>query len=205
MGYGTSHRPDLKHLLLWFRSAKKHRRPYHGKHEDHGRRWPTRNGSVVSSYPKQLEWVTRTAWRVCPARKATHTGPCHREWSAEHTERCKMNQSHSDAHQGENSFGRSCAKLRKSMGLTQRELGKLLGINGQAVGQWERDKRSPTAQHLKRLLALALQRQAFVPGQEHEEAQHLWLAARRQQTDFAAFWMQAQLASASVRSTNPAL
>src|SRR5205823_8906148 len=65
------------------------------------------------------------------------TDPCNREWSAEHTERCKMNQSHSDAHQGENSFGRSCAKLRKRMGLTQRELAALLSLNGQAVGQWE--------------------------------------------------------------------
>ena len=116
-----------------------------------------------------------------------------------------MNRSHSDTHQGENSFGGSCAKLRKIMGLTQRELGKLLGINGRAVEQWERDKRSPTAQHLKRLLALALQRQAFAPGQEYEEAQHLWLAARQPQTDFDAFWMQAQLASASARSASPAL
>ncbi|HEX6554462.1 MAG TPA: helix-turn-helix domain-containing protein, partial [Ktedonobacteraceae bacterium] len=115
-----------------------------------------------------------------------------------------MNQSYPDSHQGENAFGRSCARLRKSMGLTQRELGRLLGISEQAVGQWERGKRSPTAQHLKRLLALALQRQAFPPGQEDEEAHHLWLAAR-QQTDFAAFWMQARLASASARSASPGL
>lgn len=55
-----------------------------------------------------------------------------------------MNQSYSDSHQGENAFGRSCVKLRKSMGLTQRELARLLGIGEQAVQQWERGKRSPT-------------------------------------------------------------
>ncbi|HEX6555923.1 MAG TPA: helix-turn-helix domain-containing protein [Ktedonobacteraceae bacterium] len=108
-----------------------------------------------------------------------------------------MKQSHSDLRQGENAFGRLCAKLRKRMGLTQRELARLLGINGQAVGQWERGKRSPSAQHLKRLFALALQRQAFAPAQEYEEAYHLWLAAGQPQRDFEAFWMQAQLASAS--------
>ena len=107
-----------------------------------------------------------------------------------------MNQSHSASHQGKNAFGRSCAKLRKSMGLTQRELGRLLGISEQALQQWERGKRSPTVEHLKRLLALGVQRHAFVPGQEYEEAKQLWLAAG-QQTDFDAFWMQAQLASAS--------
>ncbi len=116
-----------------------------------------------------------------------------------------MNQSHADSHQGENAFGRACAKLRKSMGLTQREMGRLLGINGQAVGQWERGKRSPTVEHLKRLLALGIERHAFTLGQEHEEAHHLWLAAWQPQTDFAAFWMQAQLASASARSASPAL
>src|SRR5437588_8771515 len=154
MGCGTSHHPDLE-LLLCFISAKKHRRPYDGKHGDHERRWPTGNGSVASPFPKQLEWVTRTTWRV----------------------RTAMNQSHADLHQGENAFGRACAKLRKSMGLTQREMGRLLGINGQAVGQWERGKRSPTVEHLKRLLALGIERHAFTLGQEHEEAHHLWLAA----------------------------
>src|SRR5207248_11215980 len=115
-----------------------------------------------------------------------------------------MNQPHADLHQRENAFGRSCAELRKSMGLTQRALAGLLGISEQAVGQWERGKRSPTVEHLKRLLALGIQRQAFPSGQEHEEAQHLWLTARQQQKDFNAFWMQAQLASASARSTRPA-
>src|SRR5258708_16511288 len=88
----------------------------------------------------------------------------------------KMKHSHADQLKGENAFGRSCAKLRKRMHLTQRELGRLLGISEQAIGQWERGVRSPTVELLKRLLALGIQRHAFAPGQEHEKAKQLWLA-----------------------------
>ncbi len=102
-----------------------------------------------------------------------------------------------DQHERENAFGRSCARLRKNMHLTQRELGRLLGLSEQALQQWERGVHFPTVEHLKRLLALGLQHHAFAPRQEHEEAQQLWLAAGQQQEDFEAFWMQVQLASAS--------
>src|SRR5256714_10804264 len=112
----------------------------------------------------------------------------------------KMEQSHADHLKGENAFGRSCAMLRKRMHLTQRELGRLLGINEQAIGQWERGVRSPTVEHLKRLLVLGIQRHAFAPGQEHEEAQQLWLAAGKPE-DFDAFWMQVQLTVPSARSS----
>src|SRR3989440_235968 len=112
----------------------------------------------------------------------------------------KMKQSHTDHLKGENAFGRSCATLRKRMHLTQRELGRLLGISEQAIGQWERGVRSPTVEHLKRLLALGIQRRAFAPSQEQEEAQQLWLAAGKP-ADFDAFWMQVQLAAPSARSS----
>ncbi|OLE33095.1 MAG: hypothetical protein AUG45_08215 [Ktedonobacter sp. 13_1_20CM_3_54_15] len=102
-----------------------------------------------------------------------------------------------DQHERENVFGRSCARLRKHMHLTQRELCRLLGLSEQALQQWERGVHSPTVEHLKRLLVLGLQHHAFAPRQEHEEAQQLWLAAGQQQEDFEAFWMQVQLASAS--------
>src|SRR3989442_13445047 len=53
----------------------------------------------------------------------------------------KMKQSHADQLKGENAFGRSYATLRKHMHLTQRELGRLLGISEQAIGQWELEER----------------------------------------------------------------
>src|SRR6266568_2941935 len=91
----------------------------------------------------------------------------------------KMKQLHTDHLKGENAFGRSCATLRKRMHLTQRELGRLLGISEQDIGQWERGVRSPTVEHLKRLLALGIQRHSFAPGQVHEfygrEAERLQL------------------------------
>src|SRR3989442_4885801 len=112
----------------------------------------------------------------------------------------KMKQSHTDHLKGENAFGRSCATLRKRMHLTQQELGRLLGISEQDIGQWERGVRSPTVEHLKRLLALGIQRHAFAPGQEHEEAKQLWLAAGKP-ADFDAFWMQVQLGAPSALSS----
>ena len=102
----------------------------------------------------------------------------------------------SDQHERENAFGHSCVRLRKSMDLTQRALGRLLGISEQAIGHWERGARSPTPQHLQRLLALCLQRHAFAPGREHEQAQQLWLAAGKP-ADFDAFWMRVQLSAPS--------
>src|SRR5258707_2840589 len=112
----------------------------------------------------------------------------------------KMKHSHADHLKGENTIGRTCATRRKLMHLTQRELGRLHGISEQAIGQWERGVRSTTVERLKRLLALGIQRHAFAPGQEHEEAQQLWLAAGKP-ADFDAFWMQAQLAAPSALSS----
>src|SRR5256714_4661651 len=107
----------------------------------------------------------------------------------------------SDEHKGENTFGRSCVRLRQRMGLTQRALGRLLGISEQAIQRWERGVHSPKPEHLEQLLALCLERHAFVLGREHERAHQLWLAAG-QQADFEAFWMRVQLAAPSA---SPAL
>src|SRR3989454_4021364 len=107
----------------------------------------------------------------------------------------------SDEPKGENTFGRSCVRLRQSMGLTQRALGRLLGISEQAIQHWERGVHSPKPEHLERLLALCLERHAFALGREHWQAHQLWLAAG-QQADFEAFWMRAQLAAPSA---SPAL
>ena len=104
----------------------------------------------------------------------------------------------SDEPKGENTFGRSCVRLRQSMGLTQRALGRLLGISEQAIQHWEHDVYFPTQEHLERLLVLGLQRHAFVPGREQEEAHQLWRVAG-QQVDFESFWMRAQ--AVSTRST----
>ncbi len=89
-----------------------------------------------------------------------------------------MNHSHPDQCKGENAFGRSCATLRKRMHLTQRELGRLLEISEQAIQHWERGVYSPRLEHLKQFIELSIQRHAFTPGHEHEEAEHVWQAAQ---------------------------
>ncbi|MBV9232355.1 MAG: helix-turn-helix domain-containing protein, partial [Chloroflexi bacterium] len=103
----------------------------------------------------------------------------------------------SDQPEQENDFGRSCLWLRKAMSMTQHELGQILGMSKQAIQQWEYGMCSPTPEHLKRLLALCVQRHAFAPGHEYEEAEHLWQVAR-QKVAFDASWMQAQLAESYV-------
>lgn len=92
--------------------------------------------------------------------------------------------------------------LRKRMNLTQRELAALLGISEHALQYWEHDVYSPRPVHLKRFIALALQRHAFTPGHEHEEAEQLWQATQ-QKTDFALSWQQIQRAEQSAISTSP--
>ena len=111
-----------------------------------------------------------------------------------------MKYSHPDQSKGENAFGRSCASMRKRMHLTQRELGRLLEISEQAIQHWERGVYSPRLEHLKQFIALSLQRHAFTPGHEHEEAEHVWQAAQ-QRGDFASSWQQIQQAKHPAFST----
>ena len=46
------------------------------------------------------------------------------------------------------------AAKRKERGLTQAELGAMLGISGKAVSKWERGLSKPCDEHLDRLIAL---------------------------------------------------
>lgn len=46
------------------------------------------------------------------------------------------------------------SQKRKERGLTQAELGAMLGISGKAVSKWERGLSKPCDEHLDRLIAL---------------------------------------------------
>ena len=46
------------------------------------------------------------------------------------------------------------SQKRKERGLTQAELGAMLGISGKAVSKWERGLSKPCEEHLERLVAL---------------------------------------------------
>src|SRR5258706_15899121 len=76
-------------------------------------------------------------------------------------------------------FGQAMLTLRTNIGLTQRGLADLLGISRRAVGQWEAGSNYPKAEHLKRLMELGVQHQAFAAGREAEEIHAFWQAARQ--------------------------
>src|SRR5258708_29455134 len=76
-------------------------------------------------------------------------------------------------------FGQAMLTLRTSMGLTQRDLADLLGISRRAMGEWEAGSSYPKVKHLKRLMELGVQHQAFPAGHEAEEIHAFWQAARQ--------------------------
>ena len=51
-------------------------------------------------------------------------------------------------------IGDLIVEKRKERGLTQAELGAMLGISGKAVSKWERGLSKPCEEHLERLVAL---------------------------------------------------
>ncbi len=76
-------------------------------------------------------------------------------------------------------FGQAMLTLRTSIGLTQAGLADLLHVSRRAVGEWEAGSSYPTADHLKRLIMLGVQQQAFPAGREAEEIRALWKAAHQ--------------------------
>ena len=50
--------------------------------------------------------------------------------------------------------GKTIAQKRKEIGLSQEELGNILGISGKAVSKWERGLSKPCDEHLVQLVNL---------------------------------------------------
>ena len=60
---------------------------------------------------------------------------------------------------------------RKERGLTQAELGAMLGISGKAVSKWERGLSKPCDEHLERLIdLLGLPVDKYITAEEKENA-----------------------------------
>lgn len=61
---------------------------------------------------------------------------------------------------------------RKERGLTQTELGSMLGVSGKAVSKWERGLSKPCEEHLDRLVALlGLPVESTITAEGKENAQ----------------------------------
>jgi WD40 repeat protein/transcriptional regulator with XRE-family HTH domain len=69
--------------------------------------------------------------------------------------------------------------LRTEIGLTQAGLANELCISRRAVGEWEAGNSYPKAEHLKKVIALAIQQEVFPAGHEVEEIRALWRAAHQ--------------------------
>src|SRR5256714_11097594 len=76
-------------------------------------------------------------------------------------------------------FGQAMLTLRTALGLTQAGLAQFLGVSRKAVGGWESGGSYPKAEHLKALLALAVQQGTFPAGREAEEMRAFWKAAHQ--------------------------
>ena len=68
-------------------------------------------------------------------------------------------------------IGDLIVEKRKERGLTQAELGSMIGISGKAVSKWERGLSKPCEEHLERLVALLdLQVESTVTAEEKRVA-----------------------------------
>lgn len=64
------------------------------------------------------------------------------------------------------------SQKRKERGMTQAELGAMLGISGKAVSKWERGLSKPCEEHLDRLVALlGLPVESTITAEEKKSAQ----------------------------------
>jgi len=69
--------------------------------------------------------------------------------------------------------------LRHRSGLTQAQLAELLGLkSARMVRNWEGEFNLPTAERLRHLITIYLERQVFVAGKEREEVRELWQAVK---------------------------
>ncbi|HEX6554365.1 MAG TPA: helix-turn-helix domain-containing protein [Ktedonobacteraceae bacterium] len=76
-------------------------------------------------------------------------------------------------------FGQLILTLRMQIGLTQAVLAERLHVHRRAVAGWEAGSSYPKAEHLKELITLAVQQQAFPAGREEEEIRALWKTAHQ--------------------------
>ncbi len=82
-------------------------------------------------------------------------------------------------HERDYAFGQLMLSLRMRISLTQAGLAERLHVHRRAVAGWEAGSSYPKADHLKELITLAVQQQAFAAGREEEEIRALWKAAHQ--------------------------
>ncbi len=71
-------------------------------------------------------------------------------------------------------IGQRLLELRSQTGLTQTELGQLIGVSKRSILKWEGGAGFPNETHLRHLLEVFVARAAFTAGEERAEADALW-------------------------------
>ncbi len=74
-------------------------------------------------------------------------------------------------------LGSRLGMLRERTGLLQKDIARFVKVSQVTVKNWENGHYRPSAEHLKNLIEVYLQRQAFSRGYEREEAEELWAMA----------------------------
>src|SRR2546429_1033695 len=97
-------------------------------------------------------------------------------------------------HEQDYAFGQLMLSLRMQIGLTQGGLAERLHVHRRAVAGWEAGSSYPKADHLKELITLGVEQQAFAAGGEEEEIRALWKAAH-QKVLLDERWLQDLVAS----------
>jgi transcriptional regulator with XRE-family HTH domain len=104
-------------------------------------------------------------------------------------------------HERDHTFGQAILTLRTAIGLTQGRLGSLLGVTARAVAGWEGGSNYPKTKHLKALIELAVQHQAFPKDAVAEEIRRLWKAAG-QKVFLDEDWLSALLSQQSCQPSD---
>ena len=83
------------------------------------------------------------------------------------------------ASERDQSFGQMVFALRSTPGLTQEQLGSRLGVSLRTVRGWEAGDAYPKVGHLKALIVLVVESEAFATANPAEEIRTLWKAAHQ--------------------------
>lgn len=104
-------------------------------------------------------------------------------------------------------FAHLLVTLRRRTGLTQEEVALKVGVAGKSIRNWEGGSNYPTELNLQKLLELYLDKKAFEPGHEREEARTLWEQFQESTHHSSSFfdeqWFETALQQALTRRTSP--
>jgi WD40 repeat protein/predicted ATPase/transcriptional regulator with XRE-family HTH domain len=104
-------------------------------------------------------------------------------------------------------IGQRLVAFRNKTGLTQTELGQLIGVSRRSILKWEGGEGVPNGTHLHHLLEVFADRNAFTAGQELAEAEALWeavsQAASKRLGQFNTPWFAELLARQAPRDAGP--